>query len=120
MLDSKDAAPRLPENQGLVVALVVGYEKHTGKHTHWLAVKRNDPDRNKIVVIGDLTPFGLKNYGIEMDSKQLAESLVSVIGQRPTTKLTNSLTTAGYRDAFFNQGETFQFNAGIFDFKKSD
>lgn len=120
-LDSLNASfDSLRENQGLVVALVIGYEKHAGKHTHWLAVKRNGLDRNKIVVVGDLTPFGLKSVGIEMDSNQLAESLVSAIGQRPTTKLANSLMAVGHRDAFFNQGKTFQINAGTFDFKKSD
>ena len=118
-LDSLNVSfERLRENQGLVVALVVGCEKHAGKHTHWLAVKRNDLDGNKIVVVGDLTPFGLKSYGIEMESRQLVKSLASAIGQRPTTKLTNPLTIQGHRDAFFNQGETFQINAGIFDFRK--
>ena len=123
-IDSIDSLQKsfddLQENQGLVVSLVVGYDKHAGKHTHWLAVKRNIGHKNKIVVLGDLTPFGLDSFGIEMEASQLADSLTSVVGQKPTSRLTTALTTPGHRDAFFNEGETFQINAGTFDFKKPD
>lgn len=108
----------MKQDQGLIIALLLEYPHLGGKHTHWLAVQKQGKTHDNVLVIGDLTPFGLKSFGVSMSLEKLAESMKIVPGGMATTSLTNALSPMTQQAGLMTENNIFVHNASIYNFKQ--
>jgi hypothetical protein len=77
-------------NEGMGIAALCEYPIQKGTHTHWLAA-RKQPNSDKLLVVGDLKPFGIPAVGIEVPYEDALQAMNRVVGASPTTNLTTVL-----------------------------
>ncbi|MCB9813229.1 MAG: hypothetical protein H6772_02365 [Pseudomonadales bacterium] len=106
----------LKSNQGLHTCVLCEYEEEKGTHTHFLAIKKID--QKKLLVVGDLSPFGLNCWGIIVPVEDYAEALTKVIGASSTTTVSDAIiqTNIKFGDGLDNSN-IFDKNAYIWTFE---
>ncbi len=103
----------LRQTEFIVIAVLANFSQppYSGIHTHWLAAK--EEPCNKILLVGDLTPFGLNNIiGIRVQAHVLADAMKNVIGARSTNNERIQVREkGGGRVVSVDEGNTFMVNA---------
>lgn len=99
---------QLDKNEGIDIAVLCNYPVQNGIHTHWLAARQLDG--NKLLIVGDLKPFGIRAVGISVPINDVLEAMGRVIGATPTTNLTQVLAESSGKDRGLLNAKMFLVN----------
>lgn len=100
---------QLADNEGIDIAVLCKYPVQKGIHTHWLAARRQS-DGNKLLIAGDLKPFGIPAVGISVPIDDTLKAMGRVIGASPTTQLTKALAESNTADRNLHNEKMFLMN----------
>lgn len=100
---------QLEDNEGVDIAVLCEYPIQKGTHTHWLAARKQS-DRGKVLIAGDLKPFGIPAIGISVPIEDTLRAMDRVIGSSPTTNLTSALAESNKNDRGLHNDKMFLMN----------
>jgi len=103
----------LRPNQGLLINVMCYYPKQEGDHTHYLAVRA---DGENVVLVGDLSPFGLQSVGISLSTDCLVNSMKQVVGADLTTSVADKILMLNRQFGDAKEEKRQRFNASIQNF----
>lgn len=103
----------LRPNQGLLINLMCHYPKQNGEHTHYLAAKSNGDD---VMLVGDLSPFGLQSVGISLPTETLVAGMRQVIGADLTTNIADKILELNQQFGDGKEEKRQQYNVSVQNF----
>jgi len=98
------------DNKALGINVLCEYPRHEGTHTHWLAATAYE---DGILLVGDLSPFGINAVGIKVNKQELERGMSAVIGSSPTTKLTDTVSESSIAEGTMSNNKRFITNAFV-------
>jgi hypothetical protein len=107
--DLTEIFDQLEKDEGIDIAVLCEYPIQKGIHTHWLAA-RKQTENEKILISGDLKPFGIPAAAINVPTGEVLKAMNQVIGSSPTTNLTSVLAEVNKSGRGLHNDKMFLMN----------